>query len=68
MSDLVVHIRHIRQAKLCTKGTRVWFAARGWSWSQFVAAGRPADDFIATGDPMALRPVEAARREADNGC
>lgn len=67
MSGLVVHVRHMRQANLCMKGTRAWFAARNWSWPSFVAEGRPADDFIATGDPLAMRPVQAARREAQNG-
>lgn len=67
MSDLIVHVRHMRQAKLCMKGTRAWFEARGWCWQSFVAAGRPAQDFISTGDPLAMRPVEAARREAGHG-
>lgn len=68
MDDLVVHVRHMRQAKLCMKGVRVWFASRGWSWQAFVAEGRSAADFIATGDPLAMKPVEAARRENTNGC
>lgn len=67
MSDLTVHVRHMRQAKLCMKGVREWFAARDWAWDSFVAEGRPAADFIATGDPLALRPVEAAEREAADG-
>lgn len=67
MSDLIVHIRHMRQAKLCMKGVREWFAARDWDWSDFVAEGRPAADFIATNDPLALRPVEAAKQEAADG-
>lgn len=66
MSDeLIVHVRHMRQSNLCMKGTRDWFAARGWPWGDFITNGRPARDFIETGDPMAMRPVEAARREAD---
>lgn len=67
MSDLTIHVRHMRQANLCMRGVRAWFAARDWCWASFVADGRPASDFIATGDPLAMRPVEAARREAAHG-
>lgn len=67
MSDLMVHVRHMRQAKLCMSGTRTWFAARAWPWADFLANGRPAQDFIDTKDPLALRPVEAARKEALGG-
>lgn len=67
MPEPTIHVRHMRQAKLCMAGTRAWFAARDWSWASFVAEGRPAEDFIATGDPLAMRPVEAARRESDDG-
>ena len=67
MDGLTIRVRHMRQADLCMKGVRAWFAARNWSWSAFVADGRPAADFIATGDPLAMRPVEAARREAQDG-
>lgn len=67
MTEPVIHIRHMRQAKLCMNGTRAWFAARNWSWQSFITDGRPAEDFIATGDPLAMRPVEAARREAEHG-
>lgn len=63
--DLIVHVRHMRQSNLCMKGTREWFAARDWSWSDFITNGRPAQDFIETGDPLAMKPVEAARREAE---
>lgn len=68
MSDLMVHVRHMRQAKLCMSGTRAWFAARAWPWGDFVTNGRPAQDFIETGDPLAMRPVAAAKLEAERGC
>lgn len=62
---LVVFPRHVRQAKICMPGARAWFAARGWSWGRFVADGRPAVDFIRTGDPIAMRTVRAAAGEAE---
>jgi len=67
MAGLIIRVRHLRQSNICMKGARPWFAARGWSWNAFVAEGRPEQDFVATGDPLAMRPVEAARREAQDG-
>jgi hypothetical protein len=67
ISDPMIHVRHIRQAGICMNGARAWFKARGWSWAEFINEGRPACDFIATGDPLAMRPVEAARKEMNNG-
>jgi hypothetical protein len=67
MGDPRVHVRHLRHSDICMNGARAWFAAKGWSWGRFVAEGLPAQDFIDTGDPLAMRPVEAARREAENG-
>lgn len=67
MSSLIVRVRHLRQADICMQGARAWFAARQWPWSDFVDNGRPEQDFIETGDPLALRTVEAARKEASRG-
>lgn len=67
MTEPMLHVRHMRQAKLCMSGGRVWFAARGWSWSDFVAEGRPIADFVATGDPLALKAVVFAEKEAQDG-
>lgn len=65
--DVQCYVRHIRAASLCTGGAREWFRRRGWNWGQFLIEGRPASDFIATKDPLALRMVEAARKEAGFG-
>ncbi len=46
----------------CAKGTRAWMAAAGLSWADFVAHGLDESVFVATGDPMAIRLVEHARR------
>lgn len=59
--------RHLRQSKICNDGGRGWFAARGWSWGDFVADGRVAQDFIDTGDTLALQVVAAAHKEIDGG-
>lgn len=62
-----LHVRHLRQAKLCMNGGRSWFAARGWSWADFVAEGRRLEDFRVLNDALADRAVAAADEEARNG-
>lgn len=51
------------QIGYCAEGARAWFAAHGLSWRDFVFNGIDADILTATGDPMALRVVEQARRQ-----
>lgn len=58
---------HIRDAKLCMDGARVWFRQRGWPWGKFVAEGRPIQDFVETGCPLAARAVAVAEKEASRG-
>lgn len=62
-----VHVRHIRAANLCTRGTRAWFKKNGLDYNRFIAEGLPEESFIETGDPLAMRPVEVARKEAERG-
>ena len=61
MTTVIVTMRHIRQARMCSRGTRAFFARHGLDWSQFLSEGLPAEKFEATGDAMALRVVEVAR-------
>ena len=66
--EVQCHVRHIRQAAICMGGARDWFKLRDWDWSDFLSNGRPASDFVATGDPFAQRVVRAAVAEGrDNG-
>lgn len=64
-SELRVHMRHIRAAKICARGARTWFPRQGFDYQDFLANGIPADVLSATGDPLALRAVEQARIESD---
>jgi hypothetical protein len=66
-SALRVYIRHVRAASLCARGTRAWFIRHNLSWVDFLLDGCDADVLIATGDPLALRAVDAARKEVENG-
>ncbi len=62
-----LYLHHISAAHQCRKGARVWFRARGWSWTDFLANGRPVEDFEATGDPLTERAVAEVYREAEHG-
>jgi hypothetical protein len=60
--EVLVTIAHVRAAGLCVHGTRTWFARQGLDFRAFLAHGLPASVLLATGDAMALRVVEVARR------
>lgn len=64
-TDVLVTIAHVRAANLCVHGTRTWFARHGLDFRAFLARGLPASSLLATGDAMALRVVEVARRVAE---
>lgn len=63
--DVTVTIAHVRAAGLCVHGTRTWFARQGLDFRAFLARGLPASVLLATGDAMAARAVEVARRDAE---
>jgi hypothetical protein len=60
--DTLITIDHVRAAGLCVHGTRTWFARHGLDFRAFLRAGLEADTLLATGDAMAARVVEHARR------
>lgn len=64
-TDVLVTIAHVRAANLCVHGTRTWFARQGLDFRAFLARGLPASILLATGDAMAARVVEVARRVAE---
>lgn len=64
-SGVRVMMRHLRAAKICSGGSREWFARHSLNWNQFLAEGVPAEILEATGDPFAIRAVEQARAEND---
>lgn len=62
MSEPVtVTMRHIRKAKMCSRGTRVFFQRHGLDYTDFLRNGIDAEKLAATGDAMALKVVEVAR-------
>lgn len=66
-ADIMVTMRHVRQAQMCSRGIRIFAARHGFDMRSFLLEGISADKLIATGDAMALQAVEAARVEASNG-
>lgn len=59
----IVTIAHIRESKLCTKGTRQFFERYGLSWTDFLENGIEAEKLAATGDPLTRKVIECAERE-----
>lgn len=60
-AELLITMRHIRQAAYCSRGARAFFRRHGLDWDRFLREGLPAEQFIATGDAMAIQLVEVAR-------
>lgn len=58
---VLVTMRDIRAAKMCGPGTRNFFKRHKMNWQEFITNGLPEEDFIATGDAMAMQVVEVAR-------
>lgn len=48
---------------MCNREPRLWFAAHGFSWSDFVTNGISIEEVEATGDPLGMVVVEVALRE-----
>lgn len=59
--DVIVYMRHIRAAKMCSKGARTFFQRHSLDWDDFLKNGIPATKLEKTGDAMALKVVEVAR-------
>lgn len=59
--SVIVTMKDIRSAKMCSGGTRNFFKRHGMDWNKFLTEGLPEEDFIRTGDAMAMQVVEKAR-------
>lgn len=64
---MMIHMRHIRAANLCSGGARGWFESHGLSWSEFLTNGVPVDTIRQLNDGIANRVVEIALREQADG-
>lgn len=59
--DLIITMRHVRAAKMCSRGGRAFAQRHGLDWDRFLRDGIPASELAATGDAMALKLLEVAR-------
>jgi hypothetical protein len=65
--EVQVFMRHIRAAKLCSGGARIFASRHGLNWNDFLTNGISSATLEEIGDPMTLRAVEAARAEVTDG-
>lgn len=64
MTEVRVRIEHIRAARLCSDGLRVWLKHHGFDLGRFLREGIPAAELEATGDGFALHVAAIARARA----
>jgi len=55
-----IRMEHIRQAKMCSRGTRDFFKKHGLDWDTFLKEGIDEEELLGTGDEMARQVVEVA--------
>lgn len=59
-----VYLRHFRELKYCSRGSRKFFERHGWDWHAFLLNGLEAEKFHATGDAMAIKAAHVAEAHA----
>lgn len=57
-----VRLCDARAVKFCNKGGRAFAVRHGLDWAGFLKNGLDESEFLATGDAMALKAVEVARK------
>ena len=64
MSSLDEKVRHCDLAALryCNIGSRVFFQTHNLDWDLFRKEGLPFEDFLKTGDSMAIKAVDQAKK------
>ncbi|MBS0364896.1 MAG: hypothetical protein JSR67_03620 [Proteobacteria bacterium] len=61
-SGIIVTVRDVRAAGLCTRGMRAWLAHHGVDLEAFLRDGAPVERAEAIGDHFALMVCEQARK------
>lgn len=61
--SVVVTLAHCRELGYCTSGMRDFCARHGLDWAALRSSGLPVEVVENTGDAMALKAAELARRE-----
>lgn len=57
---VIVKMKHIRKAKMCSSGARSFFKKHNLDWQDFLKNGIDVESIKATGDAMALEVVKVA--------
>jgi len=57
---MIITMRDVRRAKMCSHGARAFFKRHGLDWSAFLRSGVDSSVVLATGDAMAAKVVEVA--------
>ena len=58
MSDVIVTMKHIRAANMCSGGPREFFKKHDLDWNDFLKNGIPAEKLEATKDINDLNVIE----------
>jgi hypothetical protein len=64
MSDIMVTVKHIRNANFCSRGARIWFARHGLDFNTFITKGYPVEVIENTGDELGRMVASIARQDA----
>lgn len=59
--NVIVTMRDIRAARMCSRGARAFFVRHNLDFNDFLTNGIAAEKLEATGDAMAARVCEVAR-------
>lgn len=69
---MIVKLAHLRSITgygpkpgFCASKSRDFFARHGMDWRAFITDGLPEEDFLATGDALAIALVDHARKVGD---
>ena len=58
---MIIRMRDIRAAKMCSRGAREWFDRNNLDWADFLKSGIDSDVVLKTQCPIGRRVVEVAR-------
>ena len=63
MSEILVTVSHIKNAGLCMRGARVWFARHDLDFATFLQSGLPISQIERVGDGLSDLVCAAARED-----
>jgi hypothetical protein len=58
---MIITMRDVRAAKMCSEGARYFFRKNNLNWSMFLKEGIPSDELELINDAMSARVIEVAR-------